>query len=61
MRPRPKLEVTPLIVEGEPGDVDGAGTLEHPWGYPKALAIVRDHHVGAECRVKAFAGAVKTK
>ena len=28
--PAPELHLTVLVVEGEPGDVDGAGGLEYP-------------------------------
>ena len=56
--PAPKLHLTALVVEGEPGDVDLAGGLEHPGRDVGAETGTRHHHVCGERRVKALAGAV---
>ena len=56
--PAPKLHLTALVVEGEPGDVDLAGGLEHAGRDVGAEARARHNHVCGERRVKALAGAV---
>ena len=56
--PAPKLHLTALVVEGEPGDVDLAGGLEHAGRDVGAETRARHHHVCGERRVKALAGAV---
>ena len=56
--PAPKLHLTALVVEGEPGDVDLAGGLEHAGRDIGAEAGARHHDVCGERRVKALAGAV---
>ena len=47
-----------LIVEGEPGDVDGAGGLEDAGGDVGAEARAAHHHVRLVRRVKRLAGRV---
>ena len=58
VRPAPELHLAALVVEGEPGDVDLAGGLEHAGRDVGAEARTGDHHVGGECRVETLAGAV---
>ena len=43
---------TNLIIEGEPGDVDGAWGLEDAWGDVGAEACASNHHIGLVGRVK---------
>ena len=56
--PAPELHLAALVVEGEPGDVDLAGGLEHAGWDVFTETRARHHHVGREGRVKALAGAV---
>ena len=55
--PAAELHLTVLVVEGEPGDVDGTGGLEYPGRDVGALPRARHHHVGLVGWVEALAGA----
>ena len=57
VRPAPELHLAVLVVEGEPGDVDGAGGLEDAGRDVGAEALVGHHHVGRICPVKRLTGA----
>ena len=52
--PGTEFQVTPLIIEGEPGDVDLAGALEDPRGHEQTLALVRHNHIRLIGAVKLF-------
>ena len=52
--PAAELHVAVLLVEGEPGDVDGAGGLEHAGGDVGAQTLAGHHHVGRERGVERF-------
>ena len=52
--PTAELHLAVLVVEGEPGDVDGAGGLEHAGGDVGAQTLARHHHVGRVRRVEGF-------
>ena len=58
--PTSKLHLTVLVVEGEPGDVDGAGGEEDARGDVGAEAMGGDHHVGRVGPVESLTGAEKT-
>ena len=55
--PAPELHLAVLVVEGEPGDVDGAARLEYPGWDVGAQPGARHHHVGLVGRVEALTGA----
>ena len=57
--PAPELHLAVLVVEGEPGDVDGTAGLEYPGRDVLTEARAGHHHVGREGRVEALAGAVQ--
>ena len=44
--PAPELHLAVLVVEGEPGDVDGTAGLEYPGRDVGALSLMGDHYVG---------------
>ena len=46
VRPAPELHLAVLVVEGEPGDVDLAGGLEHAGRDVGAEARTGHYHVG---------------
>ena len=50
--PAAELHLAALIIEGEPGDVDGAWGLEDAWGDVGAEACASNHHIGLVGRVK---------
>ena len=52
--PAAELHIAVLLVEGEPGDVDGAGGLEHAGGDVGAQTLASHHHVGRERGVEGF-------
>ena len=52
--PTSELHLTVLVVEGEPGDVDGAGGLEHAGGDVGAQTLAGHDHVGRERGVERF-------
>ena len=54
--PAAKLHGAVLVVEGEPGDVDGAGGEEDAGGDVGAEAVGGDHHIGWVGPVKSLAG-----
>ena len=53
--PAAELHLAVLVVEGEPGDVDGAARLEYPGWDVGAQPGARHHHVGLVGRVEALA------
>ena len=55
--PTPELHLAVLVVEGEPGDVYGAGGLEDPGRDVGAETRAGHHYVGLVGWVKALAGA----
>ena len=55
--PAPELHGAVLVVEGEPGDVDGTGGLEYAGRDVGTLPGARHYHVGLVGRVEALAGA----
>ena len=57
--PGAKLEVTLLVVKGEPGDVDLAGGLEDARGDVEHGAVLGDHDVRLERPVESFIGAAR--
>ena len=59
IRPAAKLHVAVLVVEGEPGDVDGAGGEKDARGDVGAEAVGGDHHVGWVGSVKCLTGTEK--
>ena len=59
--PAAELHVAVLIVEGEPGDVDGAGGHEDAGRDVGAGPFARHHHVGRVGRVKRLASAARVK
>ena len=59
IRPASELHLTVLVVEGEPGDVDGAGGEEDAGGDVRAEPVRGDHHICWVGSVKSLAGAEK--
>ena len=59
IRPASELHLTVLVVEGEPGDVDGAGGEEDAGRDVGAEAVGGDHHIRWVGSVKSLAGANK--
>ena len=59
--PAAELHLAVLVVEGEPGDVDGARGEEDAGGDVGAEAVGGDHHVGWVGSVKSLAGTENTK
>ena len=57
--PASELHLTVLVVEGEPGDVDGAGGEEDAGGDVGAEAVGGYHHIRWVGSVKSLAGANK--
>ena len=58
--PASKFHVAVLVIEGEPGDVNGAWGHEDARGDVGAEALARDHNIGGVGRVKCLTGAVKS-
>ena len=56
VRPAAELHLAVLVVEGEPGDVDGAGREEDAGGDVGAEPVGGDYHVGRVGAVKSLAG-----
>ena len=52
--PGAKLDVTLLVVEGKPGDVNLTGGLEEPGRYIEAAPGTAHHHVCFVCTIKLF-------
>ena len=57
VRPAAELHLAVLVVEGEPGDVDGTGGLEYAGRDVGTLPGARHYHVGLVGRVEALTGA----
>lgn len=57
--PAAKLHLATLVVEGKPGNVDLAGTLEDARWHVQARAVVAHHHVRRICAVEAFVRATQ--
>ena len=56
--PAPELHLAVLVVEGEPGDVDGTAGLEYPGRDVGAQSRAGHHHVRLVGGVEGLAGAV---
>lgn len=52
--PAAELHLAPLVVEGEPRDVDLAGRLEDTGRHVQAGPVVPHHHVGLVCSVESL-------
>ena len=52
--PGPELELTMLIIEGEPRDVNLARALEDPRRHVQHRAVSRGHDVRLECSIKSL-------
>ena len=57
--PAAELHLAALIIEGEPGDVDGAARLEHTRRDVGAKPLASHNHVGGVGRVEALTGAIR--
>ena len=52
--PGPELELTMLIIEGEPRDVNLARALEDPRRHVQHRPVSRGHDVRLECSIKSL-------